>query len=512
MLNLKFWKRDINKPVKRNNVSKTKKQQIINELPLDKEVRSLTVGSDRLTADFEENVIRGSVNPAIRSSSQQLMDQAQTIAIKSVYGKKAVQYSVDNVIGSDGILPNPKVMKDDVLDVEMNRNIEYEFDRWARKGKRFSATGQMNFRQFQQQIEKSRFIFGEAFAVIHESDYNLHVELISPQRCKLGYTESTDNGNTIVDSIEYTPQGRVVAYYFELLDMGTNDSPTGKKIRIDADDCYHYFIPTVPGQRRGISEFAPVVKELVQLDSFTFSTLVQKRMASNSMGFITQDKETSDAIDIELDEEAEEGYEPPDILQEFEAGTMHQLAAGQDIKQITATQGADDYATFNSAMESKIAMGFGFFKQGYLGDTSNINYSSARFGDAQQRNMIKSLQSTLRETVLEPLFERWLEWNFMNDKLVKNERQIEYIAINTDWLAPKWESIDPMKDMDYESKAVENGFKTRRDAIIRLGGDDADATFAGIESEKDLHVPKQQHQLDVAKAPAEVANDAQETI
>lgn len=505
MLNpFKVFKRNgINKAIKKKQRDE-QKLRIINDSPRS-QIRALAVQSSRLTETFEQDMIRGSINPAIRLGNQALMDQAQTMAVQSVYGKKAVQYSIDQVVGAEGILPMPIVMKNKELDEALNDEISYEFDKWARKASKFSTNGQMNFRQFQQQMEASRFIFGEAFAIIEEDDYGIRVEVISPQRCRMNYSEKTKEGNYIIDSIEYTPSGRPVAYYFEILDVMANDSITGNKFRVDADDCFHYFKPNVPGQRRGISEFAPVIKELNQLDEFTFSTIVQKRMASNSMGFITTDANGHDSIDIEMDDEADDVYQEPDIIQEFEAGTMHQLAAGQDIKQITATQGADDYVAFNSAMESKIAMGFGFFKQGFLGDTSSINYSSARFGDAQQRNMIKSTQSTLRESVLEPLYERWLEWMYMQGKLVKSDRMVEFIAVNTDWIYPKSESIDPMKDLDIEIKAVEAGMRTRRDAITRLGGDDVDATFAGIEAEQGLRVPKNEQQLAAVSAPAEIA-------
>lgn len=48
-------------------------------------------------------------------------------------------------------------------------------------------------------------------------------------------------------------------------------------------------------------------------------------------------------------------------------------------------------------------MGLGVFNQGLTGDTSQINYSAARFGELLQRNRVKSLQNKLIETVVLPI-------------------------------------------------------------------------------------------------------------
>ncbi|EFH5737127.1 phage portal protein [Escherichia coli] len=458
----------------------------------------------RLNGDFNQDLIRSAtITNDIRSSADQLRQMSRTISINTPMGKRAVQYQVDNVIG-EGINPQPRLMdQKGKPNKKLNSLIADHFGYWSGNAKLFSKNKRINWRRFQEIVERSRFIDGEVFIHIHESDKDFKLEVIEAARCKYGERETTENGY-ILDGIEYDNEDAPVRYWFGNINK-VNQTSAGGSYGVPAENIIHYYRELFPDQRRGIPEAVANIATMNQYDEFTFSTLVQKRAAASSMGFITQEKDGNPTVDLENMNDDE--YQTPDVIQEFEAGTINMLPAGHDIKQFTSTQGGDDFVNFTSRLEDHLAMGYGFYKQGWKGDTSNINYSAARFGDQAQRVMFKSVQRNLKEQVFEVIYERWLSWMIIQDKLPLKMGALISVLRQTVWTYPKFPSIDPIKDAQKDVLDVENGFRSANDIIIERG-EDPDLILSQIEQEKTRYVPKYHNQVAVASAAAQVTADA----
>ncbi|HBX8072903.1 TPA: phage portal protein [Klebsiella pneumoniae] len=489
-------------------VRKSPKLVIDNSKSFEKglDTRQLGPRIDRLSGDFEENLIRtATINNEIRSSGDNLRAMSRTLSINTPYGKRAVQYQVDNVIG-EGINPQPRIIdRDGRPKKELNSLIADSFEYWASSPKRFSRNKRLNWRRFQELVERARIVDGETFIRIHEEVDSLRIEIIEAARCKFGDREKTEDGY-ILDGIEYDEDDAPIRYWFTDIDKTTQTEKSGS-YSVPAEDIIHYYRELFPDQRRGIPEAVAIIATMNQYDAFSHATLVQKRAAASSMGFITQDKDGQEDIDLGLEEKEHDG-EQPDVIQDFESGTIHKLPAGHDIKQFSATQGGDDFISFTDRLEDQLAMGYGFYKQGWKGDTANINYSAARFGDQAQRKMFKTVQQNLKEQVFEVIYERWLAWAILNETIQVKMTNIPSILRQTIWTYPKWESIDPLKDTQKDQLDVDNGFKSASDVIISRG-EDPELVFAQIEQERSRYVPKHANQIDIAKAPAEVTAGAQ---
>ena len=502
--NIKTWFR---KEQVRQKINRKRPKLIIdNESAFGKELkRQIGPRSDRLDGDFQETLIRtATINNEIRSSADNLRAMSRTISINTPLGKRAVQYQVDNVIG-EGINPQVRILRtDEKPNKQLNTEIMTQFEFWAHSTKRFSKNKRINWRRFQQLVERSRFIDGEVFIRIHEGD-EFKLEIVEAARCKYGDRSNTEDGY-ILDGIEYDNDDIPIRYWFQEINQSTQ-TEGGNAIGVPADEIIHYYRELFPDQRRGIPEAVANIDTMNQYNQFAYATLVQKRAAASSMGFITQDKDGQENIDITTEEDDAQ-YVAPDIIQEFEAGTIHQLPAGHDIKQFTSTQGGDDFISFTDRLEDHLAMGYGFYKQGWKGDTANINYSAARFGDQAQRVMFKSVQRDLKEQVFEVIFEKWIEWAILNEKLNLKMTAIPLVMNQISWTYPKWESIDPIKDSQKDAIDVDNGFKSAADVIIGRG-EDPDIVFAQIEQERNRYIPKQKQAVDIAAAPAELAANAQ---
>ncbi|WP_082040852.1 phage portal protein [Pantoea sp. MBLJ3] len=516
-MNFNFLKRAKAEPVapaKKRSKPRARRSKSLDNLSLGegfetKVIRGAAGGSDinRLTADFQESVIQGNVNIFIRSHLQNLQRNSRTLAVRTPHGKRAAQYQSDNIVGTDGICPQPRLLDSNGRpNIALNKKIKESFEDWAWRSRKFSLNRKFSWREFQEVLERGRFIDGESLVRIHDRTDGIRVEVLDATRIDINHQFQNEETFCYM-GIEYSNDTmEPVRYWIRKIDPLTQNF-NGLTEGVDADDIIHYYREYFIGQQRGIPESSAIINTLIQYDGFTNYTLVQKKAAASSMGFITQDKDSQEQIDIMAMESEDEI--PQDVVQTLEAGIIQQLPPGMDIKQFTSTQGGDDYYNFTNRLEEQISMGYGFFMQGYRGDTSNINYSSARFGDQAQRVMFKNIQRTMQEKVLERLFERWLQNAILSGEIDIPMTAIGSVLRNTQWSYPKWDSIDPKKDTETEILKIDNGLKPRSDTILEFG-QEPETVFAQIQSEKDFYVPKMAHQLEVAKAPAEASATANE--
>ncbi|WP_205955078.1 phage portal protein [Pantoea stewartii] len=511
-MNLNFFKRTKPEPLKiKRKRTKTIANVNLGENFENQVTRARGADTNRLTADFQESVIKGSINVYIRSHLQNLQRNSRTLVAKTPHGKHAIQYQTDNIVGTDGIYPQPRLLNSEGKpNIELNKLIKENFDNWAWRPRNFSLSRNFSLREFEETIERGRMIDGECFIRIHEKADGLRIEIIDSPRIDINHQFQNETTYCYM-GIEYLIEtNEPVRYWIKKIDPLTQ-TPSGVLEGIDAKNVIHYYRQMFAGQMRGIPESAATINTLIQYDGFTNYTLVQKKAAASSMGFLTQDKDSQEQIDFgNLSSEDEEIDNRP-LIQELSAGTIQELPPGMDIKQFTSTQGGDDFYNFTNRLEEHIAMGYGFFLQGFRGDTSNINYSSARFGDQSQRVMFKNIQRLMQERVIEPIYERWLQNAIFNDLIDIPMLRISNVIHNTQWIYPKWDSIDPKKDVENEVLKIEAGLKSRADVILESGLE-PETVFAQIESEKDFYVPKQAHQIEVAKAPVEAQENSESEV
>ncbi|EJJ4195535.1 phage portal protein [Salmonella enterica] len=448
--------------------------------------RSLGLVGDRIDAATESQTITGSINSAIKGSAQRLYNQGRTLALNTSIGARYAQHVVDQVVGT-GLSPKTFIMKGGKLDTETNTMLENAFWRWAGSQKRFSRNGKLNFLELLKMCEKERVMGGEAFVVLHDEGRDLQVSVLGADKCDWTDCRKLDNGNTVYQGIEYDSETiRPVAYWFRRYDLFTQTF-TGEKYRVDAEKVLHYYIPATAEALRGVTDFLPVIKDIAHADAFRETAIIQKRIAASSMGFIERPKAEGNDFDTGEDED---NYQPPSVVTDFEPGTIQELEAGATIKSIQATQGGDDFDKFNEAMLTAISMGLSSYKTALTGDTANVNYSAARFGALMERNRFKGNQDRLIDIVVMPLFEAFLNHAVLHSLVNIRMTQIDNIILNTTVIRPKYESVDPIKDINAEVTLIEKGLKSRS-AVIMERGEDPVQVFKEIEAEKEhinIHV------------------------
>ncbi|EFJ2743492.1 phage portal protein [Escherichia coli] len=471
-------------PVKKIGIRQHRKLFVdrkIEEFTKDLHKRSLgLVESDRIEGSMARNVITGSINSAIKGSASRLYNQGRYLALNTSIGSRYCQHVIDSVVGT-GLQPRTFVMKGEKLDATTNTAIENAFWRWASSQKRFSRIGKINFLECLKLMEKERVMGGDAFLVLHEDGKDLQVSIYGADCVDWSDQRTLDNGNVVYAGIEYEDE-KPVAYWFRRRDLFTQ-SFTGERVRIPAERVLHYFIPGTADALRGITDFLPIIKDIAHLEAFRETVIIGKRVHASSMAFIISDKENQDSFDVGEDDT--ENYQPPTMITDFEPGTINILEPGQDVKTVQSTQGGDDFEKFNEAMLTSISMGLSSFKQALTGDTSSINYSSAKFGHNIESARFKTHQDRLVDTVILPLFEAFLRHAVINSKINVRMTQIDSILDATTIIRPRVTSIEPIKDIQSEVLLIESGLKSKAQVIMEMGQDPSQV-FKEIEAEKHM--------------------------
>ena len=121
------------------------------------------------------------------------------------------------------------------------------------------------------------------------------------------------------------------------------------------------------------------------------------------------------------------------------------------------------YAEYMRMQLHAVAAGVGLTYELLTGDLSQVNYSSIRAGLIEFRRRMEALQwQLLVPGLCQPVWRRFVLAAQAAGKLPNGD-------ISADWTAPRFEAVDPMKDIQADILAVRAGVMTLKEAIARQG-------------------------------------------
>jgi lambda family phage portal protein len=228
---------------------------------------------------------------------------------------------------------------------------------------------------------------------------------------------------------------------------------------VPAASMLHLFDRLRPGQVRGVPWFAPVILKLRDLDEYDDAELVRKKIEACFAAFVTgaDDEETLGSAATDAEGRRVESFEP---------GMIEYLAPGKDVKFATPSAGGG-YAEYMRVQLHAIAAGIGLTYELLTGDLSQVNYSSIRAGLLEFRRRMEALQwQLLVPGLCRPVWQRFVATAQAIGALPTGMMEAE-------WTAPRFEAVDPLKDIQADILAVRGGLMTLKEAIARQGYDPA---------------------------------------
>lgn len=401
-----------------------------------------------------------SLNASILAGATVSARRAGYYARNNPWVAAAVQGLVANTVGT-GIKPRSQHP-----DAAVRDRLHKLWTRWTDKA---DASGLTDFYGLQALAVRAMAESGETFARLRVSDDGFHplrIEMLDRDQVPIDLHREIGDGARIRAGIEFDASGKRIAYHCYRARPG--DALTSLSldtVRLPSNDMIHLFNPLAPGQLRGITWLAPILLRLHELDQYEDAALVKAKVAALFTGFIRDPDGTVAGMN--------NGSAVNGILQVgMEPGSLIPLPPGADI-QFSDPADPGDYGAYVKNHIRAIASGLGIPYELVSGDLEGVTYSSIRAGLVEFRRRIEQLQhSIIVFQFCRPVWERFIRLSVLAGHIPVQDFDRDSAAyLSADWLPPKWDWVDPLKDARAEIEQIKAGLKSRSQSVAERGYD-----------------------------------------
>lgn len=410
------------------------------------------------------------LNTSILAGATTAARRAGWYARNNPWVASAVQGLVANAIGA-GVKARSKHP-----DAAVRERLHALWQRWT---DRADAAGLTDFYGLQALALRAMIESGESFARFRFLDADeglpLAIDLLDREQVPTDLHREISPGARIRAGIEFDAGGRRIAYHCYRHRPGDALAPMSMDmVRVPAADMLHLFQPLAAGQLRGITWLAPILLRLHELDQYEDAALVKAKVAALFTGFIRDPDGSVAGLN--------NGTAVNGILNVgMEPGSLIPLPPGADI-QFSDPADPGDYGAFVKNHIRAIAAGLGVPYELVSGDLEGVTYSSIRAGLVEFRRRIEQLQyAVIVFQFCRPVWERFVRLAALSgaiDARGFDRDPNPWLAV--EWLPPKWDWVDPLKDARAEIEQIRAGLKSRSQSIAERGYDseEVDAAIA----------------------------------
>jgi lambda family phage portal protein len=397
-----------------------------------------------------------------------LRNRSRDLIRNNPYSARAVEELAGNVVGT-GIVPKAKTGS-----TALDRIIDAE---WPFFADACDTPQRLDFYGMQTLTVRTMAESGEAIVRFRprlaESGLRvpLQLQMLEADFLDQARTMGLINGH-VMEGVQFDELGRRVAYWLFSYHPGgvLILNPRGGIISqpVPADQIMHVYRVLRPGQVRGVPWLAPVMMALRDLDDYCDAERVRKKVEACVTAFVQQPEGVNgDPLGLE-------GTDPSSGLpvETFQPGMVEYLKPGQEIK-FNNPPPAGGYREYKMTELQGIMAGIGLPYELGTGDMSQVNYSSWRGGMLGFRNTVEAFRwLTLIPLFAMPVWRRFIDTLILQGKIPESVANDPKVALRSvQWTAPRFESVDPVKDAEAVLKDVRMGRKTWFEAVLENGYD-----------------------------------------
>lgn len=412
------------------------------------------------------------VNTLIGASGKTVVARSRYLVRNNGYAMGAVECFASNLVGC-GITPS-WTLPDELT--SLKQKIQ---DAWLRWSTECDAEGVADFYGLQRRVARELFIAGENFARLRPRRQNnklsvpLQIQLLPSEQLPTERNLFLSNGNKVRQGIEFDPLGRRQNYHFWRVHPGdvTMSWAFGQITIIPAAQILHVHDPIESGQIRGLPRLTPAIVPLWCLDGYDDAELERKKTAALFSVFIKREEPETTFIDKVAEDQAK--ADDGKALVSLEPGTAHQLLPGEDVSVAAPADVGPNYEAFQYRQLTRFCAAIGLPYSSVTGDMVRANYGNQRAALLEARRRLEALQSgIIVHQFCRPMARAFLDYAVLSGVLdLPGYADDPSPYLNITWLAPRWDWIDPLKDIQAEVIAVNAGFKARSQTIRETGGD-----------------------------------------
>jgi lambda family phage portal protein len=217
------------------------------------------------------------------------------------------------------------------------------------------------------------------------------------------------------------------------------------------------------------------MRNLRELGAYVEAKVIASRVEACQMGFlIPPSSEEVGPLD-------EQQMIPSEI--EAQPAAFPELPPGYDMKMFDPKNPNGNEGEFLKAMLRGIAVGFDVDYPTFASDLREVNFSSIRAGIQESREVYKFWQQYFIEHLHREVYLSWLRSAIgvgaIEGLLVRDFERLT----DPKWLPRGWGYVNPLQDVEADSKRVDNAFSTRTAADE---GEDFEEILAMLEQEQKL--------------------------
>lgn len=449
--------------------------------PRKREFKSAKV--NRLNFGFD--TMPKTVDYDLRNDLEALTTRARWLAQNDDYVRRFLKVAKNNIVGPRGIdLRAQYTNRQGEPDVHLVDAVESSWADWGMKGI-CEVSGRLSWVDCQGLAVEHMGRDGEICVVLQPSGpYGLQLQFMDPMSLGLRYNEVLSNQREVVMGVEIERATRKpVAFYFHVNKDNQPDTFRfdGKNYRrVPAEFVLHLFRQEYVHQTRGFSPLASAIQRLKMLNGYEEAALVAARAGAGRMGFYQNNgDQLYEGDDADSDEAP---------IDEFEPGTMHELPRGWDVKEFNTGWPNVDHGEYVKSVLRGIASGIGVSYNTLANDLEGVNFSSIRAGVLEDREEWKSAQQWLANHFCQPIFATWLDRALTLGLITINGQSISAnrysVLKRVTWQGRRWDWVDPLKDIQANTQAINYNLRSASD-VIREQGRDPDEVFREIQRERE---------------------------
>jgi len=384
-------------------------------------------------------------NAEIASAASKLRARSRDLVRNNAYAARAVSAVAANAIGAGIVARTPNVKAG---------------TRWQSWIDICDADGALDWYGLQALVARTVVESGECLVRFRPRRVGdgvnppLQLQVLEPDYLASWKTGSTNTGY-MIQGIQYDLIGRRIGYWLYDRHPGEASTLVGATLPVPnlvpADQILHIYRKDRPGQERGVPWLAPVIMRLRDLDDYEEAELVRKKIEACFAAFVTGGDPARTLGTSRTDSGSGQRIES------FEPGMITYLGDSEDVKFATPQLSAG-YSDYVRHQLRSIASGLGIPYEILTGDLSQTNYSSIRAGLLEFRRMIDQFRwQILIPQFCQPVWDRVMT--------------LSGIDAAVTWTPPKWEWVDPEKEVAAVQANIRNGLTTLREAISEMGYD-----------------------------------------
>ena len=437
------------------------------------QMRSIFAGAKvgRLTMDW----VAGSMSADRELQSGNLLlvrARARELARNNPVVRSYMGLRAANVVGPDGIRAQAQLFNEDgSLAQEECRALEAAFNDWA---KSVSVCGRLSLTDSAQLADNTSAVDGEVMVQLlnlplTHNKYGFGIRIIDADLLDLEYNRAAGKGprgevvNEVRMGVELDAYGKPVAYHVWNAHPYDYNQTVRERLRIPASELLHLYEATRPGQTRGVSALNSVMVPLKMLEGYQEAELVSARISSAKLGWLKY----TEAAAAELSHEIPQNP----LHYTAEAGSIQMLPPGLEFQSWDPGSPTGTYDPFVKSKLREVAAGLKVSYNSLAADLSGVNYSSLRSGLLLERDQWRTLQRRIIDKLYQPLFEAFVRNAVLTPEWpAELTRDAERYTKCVRWIARGWDWVDPLKDINAQVVALQNGLTSRDEILAEKGG------------------------------------------